>query len=65
MVTPIRDGTSNALFETNCDNALLVGMNLVCKEYVSSHNDERGCLVLSEFAGAAITTQQQHNILFC
>jgi trehalose 6-phosphate synthase len=29
------------------------GMNLVCKEFVSAHQDERGVLVLSEFAGAA------------
>jgi trehalose 6-phosphate synthase/phosphatase len=29
------------------------GMNLVAKEYVASRNDERGVLVLSEFAGAA------------
>jgi trehalose 6-phosphate synthase len=29
------------------------GMNLVCKEFVSAHNDERGVLVLSAFAGAA------------
>ena len=29
------------------------GMNLVAKEYVAAHRDERGVLVLSEFAGAA------------
>jgi trehalose 6-phosphate synthase len=29
------------------------GMNLVAKEYVAAHNDERGALELSEFAGAA------------
>lgn len=29
------------------------GMNLVAKEYVAARTDERGCLVLSEFAGAA------------
>jgi trehalose 6-phosphate synthase len=29
------------------------GMNLVAKEYVASRTDERGTLVLSEFAGAA------------
>jgi trehalose 6-phosphate synthase len=29
------------------------GMNLVAKEYVASHPDERGALVLSEFTGAA------------
>jgi trehalose 6-phosphate synthase/phosphatase len=29
------------------------GMNLVCKEYCASRTDERGVLVLSEFAGAA------------
>src|SRR5690606_29412831 len=29
------------------------GMNLVAKEYVASRVDERGVLVLSEFAGAA------------
>jgi trehalose 6-phosphate synthase/phosphatase len=29
------------------------GMNLVAKEYVASHDDRRGVLVLSEFAGAA------------
>ncbi|MBN9737024.1 MULTISPECIES: trehalose-6-phosphate synthase [unclassified Pseudonocardia] len=30
------------------------GMNLVAKEYVASRHDDRGVLVLSEFAGAAI-----------
>ncbi|WP_202594007.1 alpha,alpha-trehalose-phosphate synthase (UDP-forming) [Noviluteimonas dokdonensis] len=29
------------------------GMNLVCKEYVASRDDEQGVLVLSRFAGAA------------
>ncbi len=29
------------------------GMNLVAKEYVSARVDEKGALVLSEFAGAA------------
>jgi trehalose 6-phosphate synthase len=29
------------------------GMNLVAKEYVACRVDQRGCLVLSEFAGAA------------
>ncbi|MET0495927.1 MAG: trehalose-6-phosphate synthase [Actinoplanes sp.] len=29
------------------------GMNLVAKEYVAARHDERGALVLSEFAGAA------------
>lgn len=29
------------------------GMNLVAKEYVASHADHRGVLILSEFAGAA------------
>ncbi|MCL2453851.1 MAG: trehalose-6-phosphate synthase [Micrococcales bacterium] len=33
--------------------ALRDGMNLVAKEYVAAHSDERGVLVLSEFAGAA------------
>lgn len=29
------------------------GMNLVCKEYVATRNDDSGALILSEFAGAA------------
>ncbi len=29
------------------------GMNLVSKEYVAAHDDERGVLILSQFAGAA------------
>lgn len=29
------------------------GMNLVCKEYVASRDDEKGVLILSQFAGAA------------
>jgi trehalose 6-phosphate synthase len=33
--------------------ALRDGMNLVAKEYVAARNDNRGVLVLSEFAGAA------------
>lgn len=33
--------------------ALRDGMNLVAKEYVAAHQDGRGALVLSEFAGAA------------
>jgi alpha,alpha-trehalose-phosphate synthase [UDP-forming]/trehalose-phosphatase len=38
--------------------ALRDGMNLVAKEYVASRFDERGALVLSEFAGAAIELPQ-------
>ncbi len=34
------------------------GMNLVAKEYVAARVDERGALVLSEFAGAAIELRQ-------
>ncbi|WP_172330568.1 glucosylglycerol-phosphate synthase [Mangrovicoccus sp. HB161399] len=30
------------------------GMNLVCEEYASARTDGDGCLVLSEFAGAAV-----------
>jgi trehalose 6-phosphate synthase len=33
--------------------ALRDGMNLVAKEYVATRNDNRGVLILSEFAGAA------------
>jgi trehalose 6-phosphate synthase len=33
------------------------GMNLVAKEFVASRPDERGVLVLSEFAGAAVELQ--------
>ena len=29
------------------------GMNLVCKEFIAARDDERGVLVLSQFAGAA------------
>jgi trehalose 6-phosphate synthase/phosphatase len=38
--------------------ALRDGMNLVAKEYVVTRFDERGALVLSEFAGAAIELPQ-------
>ena len=38
--------------------ALRDGMNLVAKEYVAARHDERGALVLSEFAGAAIELPQ-------
>ena len=34
------------------------GMNLVAKEYVASHGDGSGALVLSEFAGAAVELTQ-------
>jgi trehalose 6-phosphate synthase len=34
-------------------NSLHDGMNLVAKEFVSARDDERGVLVLSEFAGAS------------
>ncbi|MFJ2029793.1 trehalose-6-phosphate synthase [Streptosporangium sp. NPDC087985] len=34
------------------------GMNLVAKEYIACHNDLRGALVLSEFAGAADELRQ-------
>ncbi len=41
---------------TACDIALVTplrdGMNLVAKEFIASRKDERGCLILSEFAGA-------------
>ncbi len=33
--------------------AMRDGLNLVAKEYVAARSDERGALVLSEFAGAA------------
>lgn len=36
------------------------GMNLVAKEYVASHPDGSGALVLSEFAGAAVELHQAH-----
>lgn len=29
------------------------GMNLVCKEYIAAHDDEKGVLILSQFAGAS------------
>lgn len=42
---------------TACDIALITpirdGMNLVCKEFVASRYDQKGVLILSEFAGAA------------
>ncbi len=42
---------------TACDVALITpirdGMNLVCKEFVASRQDEKGVLILSELAGAA------------
>jgi trehalose 6-phosphate synthase len=34
------------------------GMNLVAKEYVACRYDERGALVLSEFAGSAAELRQ-------
>ena len=41
----------------SCDVCLVTslhdGMNLVAKEFVAARDDERGCLVLSQFAGAA------------
>jgi trehalose 6-phosphate synthase len=36
-----------------CVTSLHDGMNLVAKEFVSSRDDERGALVLSQFTGAA------------
>jgi trehalose 6-phosphate synthase/phosphatase len=42
---------------TGCDVALVTplrdGMNLVAKEFVASRKDQKGTLILSEFAGAA------------
>ncbi|GAB3555599.1 bifunctional alpha,alpha-trehalose-phosphate synthase (UDP-forming)/trehalose-phosphatase [Spirosoma fluminis] len=42
---------------TACDVALITpirdGMNLVCKEFIASRQDNRGVLILSELAGAA------------
>jgi trehalose 6-phosphate synthase/phosphatase len=47
---------------TACDIALITpvrdGMNLVCKEFVASRNDQRGVLILSELAGAAQELQE-------
>lgn len=34
------------------------GMNLVCKEFIASRDDERGVLILSRFAGAARELQE-------
>jgi trehalose 6-phosphate synthase/phosphatase len=43
---------------TSCDVALVTplrdGMNLVAKEFVASRKDQKGVLILSEFAGAAL-----------
>ena len=43
---------------TACDVALITpirdGMNLVCKEFVASRQDQKGVLILSELAGAAL-----------
>ncbi len=36
-----------------CVSSLHDGMNLVAKEYIASHEDERGVLILSQFAGAS------------
>ncbi|HEX5613075.1 MAG TPA: trehalose-6-phosphate synthase [Burkholderiales bacterium] len=36
-----------------CVSSLHDGMNLVAKEYVAAHDDERGALVLSQFTGAS------------
>lgn len=42
---------------TVCDIALITpirdGMNLVCKEFIASRQDQKGVLILSELAGAA------------
>jgi len=38
------------------------GMNLVAKEYVACRYDERGALVLSEFAGAASELKQAYHV---
>jgi trehalose 6-phosphate synthase/phosphatase len=48
---------SLSAFYTMSDVALVTplrdGMNLVCKEYIASKNDQSGVLILSEMAGAA------------
>jgi trehalose 6-phosphate synthase/phosphatase len=48
---------SLSAFYTMADVALVTplrdGMNLVCKEYIASKNDQSGVLILSEMAGAA------------
>ena len=40
-----------------CDVCLVTslhdGMNLVAKEFVAARDDEQGCLILSQFAGAS------------
>src|SRR5690606_10498412 len=38
------------------------GMNLVAKEYVACRYDDRGALVLSEFAGAASELRQAYHV---
>jgi trehalose-6-phosphate synthase len=38
------------------------GMNLVAKEYCASNLEGRGCLILSEFAGAA-EQMQEHALM--
>ena len=40
------------------------GMNLVAKEYVASHSDGSGALVLSEFAGAAAELTQANPVSY-
>jgi trehalose 6-phosphate synthase len=56
------EGPRLPAYYTAADIALVTplkdGMNLVAKEYCASRFDEDGCLVLSEFAGAAAQLQK-------
>src|SRR5262249_7426838 len=56
------DGPRLSAYYLAADVALVTplkdGMNLVAKEYVATRTDERGALVLSEFAGAAAQLQR-------
>lgn len=47
-----------SLADTAVITPLKDGMNLVAKEFCASHNDERGVLMLSEFAGASLTIKK-------
>lgn len=48
--------TLEAIYKTS-DIALVTplrdGMNLIAKEFIAAHKDKKGCLILSEMAGAA------------
>lgn len=65
LVTPLRDGMNLVAKEVcACSARAMFSVNSL-SQFVASRNDERGVLVLSEFAGAAVQLREALRVNPC